>query len=131
MMKPNFSLAVSVLAVAILASCSRDASVAPAPKADTKPINLAAEVTRAATENKMVFLEFGSSDACPPCEKFEKDVFSKPEFLAYEKSNLVFLRMDFPFRTTLPEDVKATNALVAKQFDTVGFPTFIALNRNG
>ena len=130
-MKSKLFFAVSVLAVAILAGCNRDAGVASSFKADAKPIKLAEEVARAKAENKLLLLEFGSSDSCPPCEKFEKDVFSKPEFLAYEKSNLVFLRADFPFRTSLPADVNATNNLLSKQFDAAGFPTFVALDQSG
>lgn len=94
-------------------------------------INLSAEIARAKTENKLLLLEFGSSDSCPPCILFQKEVFSKPEFLAYEKSNLVFVRLDFPFRTTLPADVNATNVLLAQQFAASGFPTFIALDPEG
>ena len=104
---------------------------AAAAAANAKPVNLAAEIARAKAENKLLLLEFGSSDACPPCIAFEREVFSKPEFLAYEKSNLVFVRVDFPFKTEQSPEVANTNRLLSLQFDAGGFPTFIALDYDG
>jgi thioredoxin-related protein len=95
------------------------------------PVNLAAEVARAKSENKLLLLEFGSSDSCPPCVLFQKRVFSQTEFKAYEKSNLDFIRLDFPFRASLRADTMATNNLLARQFEADGFPTFIALDKDG
>ena len=54
------------------------------------PVNLPAEVARAKSENKLLLMEFGSSDSCPPCVLMEQKVFSSPEFKAYEKMNLEF-----------------------------------------
>ena len=99
--------------------------------ASTAPVNLAAEIARAKAENKLLLLEFGSSDTCPPCVVFEREVFSKPEFLAYEKTNLIFIRLDFPFRTEQTPEVKGTNILLAQQFEASAFPTFVALDRDG
>lgn len=95
------------------------------------PVNLQAEIQRANAENKMVLLEFGSSDACPPCVLMQQKVFSSPEFLNYEKSNLDFVRLDFPVNHDLRPDTKATNLLLVQQFDVTPFPTFIALDKNG
>ena len=101
--------------------------------ADTNapPANLSAEVTRAKDENKLLLLEFGSSDSCPPCIVFEQKVFSTPEFKTYEKSNLVFVRLDYPLKATLRPDTTATNILLARHFEADGFPTFVALDKNG
>jgi thioredoxin-related protein len=95
------------------------------------PVNLAAEVARAKSENKLLLLEFGSSDSCPPCILFQQKVFSTPEFEAYEKTNLDFVRLDFPLNHDLRPDTKATNILLAQQFDILPYPTFIALDSNG
>jgi thioredoxin-related protein len=95
------------------------------------PMNLSAEATRAKSENKLLLLEFGSSDSCPPCVLFQQKVFSTPEFKAYEKTNLDFIRLDYPLKVDLRPDTKATNELLAQQFDVIPFPTFIALDRNG
>ena len=99
--------------------------------ANAKPVNLAAEIARAKAENKLLLLEFGSSDVCPPCIRFEEKVFSTPEFKAYEKSNLVFVRIDFPFKTEQTPAIRATNAIISKQFDQYFYPTFIALDGEG
>ncbi|HXI72222.1 MAG TPA: thioredoxin fold domain-containing protein [Verrucomicrobiae bacterium] len=99
--------------------------------ASTVPVNLAAEIARAKAENKLMLLEFGSSDTCPPCILFEREVASKPEFQAYEKSNLVFVHIDFPFYKPLPPENTATNNLLARQFDVNPLPTFISLGRDG
>jgi thioredoxin-related protein len=118
-----------------LVGCKRDLTVdmSKAVVLDTNapPVNLAAEITRAKTENKLLFLEFGSSDSCPPCVLMQQKVFSTPEFKAYEKSNLVFVRLDFPLKSELPPAVKATNSILTVQFDVYVFPTFIALNPDG
>jgi thioredoxin-related protein len=133
MRKIIFLLVIS--AAAILAGCDRNSTGGDTTQTAVQPVgppvNLAAEIERAKTENKLLLLEFGSSDACPPCVEFQKRVFSQPEFLAYEKSNLVFVRIDFPFRTTLPVDVNTTNALLSQQFDVPGFPTFVAIDHAG
>ena len=95
------------------------------------PVNLPAKIEEAKAANKMVLLEFGSSDACPPCVAFQQRVFSTPQFMDYEKSNLVFLRVDFPFRVDLPQAAHDTNELLSQQFHAYAFPTFIALDKNG
>jgi|ERR1700722_4908157 len=95
------------------------------------PVNLSAEIARANSENKLLLLEFGSSDSCPPCILLQQKVFSTPEFKAYEKTNLDFVHLDYPLKVDLRPDTKATNILLAQQFDIIPFPTFIALDRDG
>jgi thioredoxin-related protein len=134
-MKRNIFFLILIWAV-ILVGCNHsdltvDMSKAVALDTNAPPVNLAVEIARAKTENKLLLLEFGSSDSCPPCVLFQQKVFSQPEFLAYEKSNLVFVRLDFPFRTSLRPDATATNNLLAQQFDAAGFPTFVALDKDG
>ena len=95
------------------------------------PMNLAAEITRAKGEHKLLLLEFGSSDACPPCIRFQQTVFSTPEFKSYAAANLDFIRLDFPLKVNLRPDTVATNELLSRQFDQDIFPTFIALDGSG
>jgi thioredoxin-related protein len=132
LMNRNFIL---ILAAAILCAGCNSGSMpiekAGAAPPNTTPVNLAAEIARAKTENKLLLLEFGSSDSCPPCIELEEKVFSKPEFQAYEKANLVFVRLDFPAETDLPPQVKATNEFLAEQFGAFLFPTFVAINHEG
>jgi thioredoxin-related protein len=95
------------------------------------PVNLTAEIARANREHKLLLLEFGSSDACPPCIRFEQQVFSTPQFKAFAQSNLDLVHLDFPLKSDLRPDTVATNTLLSQQFDAYGFPTFVALDRNG
>ena len=108
-----------------------ETSKAASTEAKTKPVNLSAEIARAKAENKLLLLEFGSSDACPPCILFEQEVASNPEFTSYEKTNLIFVRVDFPQKSPLPPDVSATNFSLAQQFNAYGFPTFVGLDNSG
>jgi thioredoxin-related protein len=121
--------------VVILTGCNSgpkfDAEIHTIVDTNAPPIDLSVKITHAKTENKLLLLEFGSSDSCPPCIVLQNEVFSKPEFQAYEKSNLVFVRLDFPQRTQLPSDVQATNMFLSRQFDQFIFPTFIALDHAG
>ncbi|HEX3626120.1 MAG TPA: thioredoxin fold domain-containing protein [Verrucomicrobiae bacterium] len=95
------------------------------------PVNLTAEVANAKSENKLLLLEFGSSDSCPPCVLVQQKVFSTPEFMAFAKTNLNFVRVDFPLKVDLRPDTVATNELLQQQFNADGFPTFVALDKNG
>jgi thioredoxin-related protein len=95
------------------------------------PVDLAAEVARAKAENKLLVLEFGSSDSCPPCVGLQKYVFSTPEFEAYAQTNLDFIRLDYPQWVDLRPDTQATNKILALQFDVEGFPTLVALDGSG
>jgi thioredoxin-related protein len=95
------------------------------------PVNLPAEITRSKSEHKLLLLEFGSSDACPPCVRFQREVFSTPQFQSFAAANLDFVRLDFPLKVNLRPDTVATNELLSRQFDQNVFPTFIALDGNG
>jgi thioredoxin-related protein len=95
------------------------------------PVNLAAEITSARNENKLLLLEFASSDSCPPCVLLQQRVFSSPEFIAFVKTNVDFVRLDFPLKADLRPDTVATNELLSQQFQAYGFPTFVALDKNG
>jgi thioredoxin-related protein len=124
-----------LISMAPLVGCNGDEPAIDTSKTVTDtnapPVNLAAEVARARNENKLLLLEFGSSDACPPCVRFEQQVFSTLQFKAYAASNLVLVHLDFPLKSDLRPDTVATNTLLAQQFDAYGFPTFVALDRDG
>jgi thioredoxin-related protein len=95
------------------------------------PLDLSSEIAQANTQKKLLLLEFGSSDACPPCVALQQHVFSTSVFQDYEKSNLLFLRLDYPLKHPLRFDTQATNDILAQQFNVGGYPTFIALDDNG
>src|SRR5882762_3146601 len=53
---------------------------------------------QAKAQGKFVLIHFSGSDWCGWCLKLHKEVFLKPEFEAYAKSNLVLVEIDFPKR---------------------------------
>ena len=134
-LNPVILFFVCLISAASLTGCSGEEFTIDLSKAvaDTNapPTNLSAEISRANEGKKILLLEFGSSDSCPPCIVFQQKVFSTPEFLNYEKSNMVFVRLDYPFKASLRPDTTATNALLSQQFEVDGFPTFVALDKSG
>jgi thioredoxin-related protein len=123
-----------MILAAIAAGCRPDLSVDLSKivtDTNAAPVKLAAEVTRANAQHKLLLMEFGSSDSCLPCVVFQQHVFSTPQFAAYEKSNLVFVRLDYPLKVKLRPETEATNNLLAHQFDAYAFPTFVALDKDG
>jgi thioredoxin-related protein len=84
-------------------------------------------LAQAKAENKLVLADFTGSDWCSWCKKLEKDTFSKPDFAAYAKTNLVLVRLDYPNQVPQSAELKAANAALAKQFKIEGYPTVIAL----
>jgi thioredoxin-related protein len=95
------------------------------------PVNLTAEIARANKEHKLLVLQFTGSDWCYGCMLFEKQVFQNPQFQAYMKSNLVFVELDLPQRSKVPEDILKTNILLSQQFNVETFPCTIVLDKNG
>jgi protein disulfide-isomerase len=85
----------------------------------------------AASENRMVLLEFTGSDWCPPCKKLAEDVFAQPAFEEFAKTNLVPVKLDFPRRSAQTEDQKAANQALATKYNIDGFPTLILLDSKG
>lgn len=122
-----------LISAAPLVGCSDDGFDSAKVVTDTNapPVNLAVEIARANRENKLLLLEFGSSDSCAPCIRFQQEVFSSPEFKSFAQSNLDFVRLDFPLKTSLRPDTTATNELLSRQFDAYIFPTFVALDKKG
>ena len=86
---------------------------------------------KAAAENKPIFALFTGSDWCPPCMKWEKDTFSKPEFQNYAKTNLVLLLLDFPNKKKLPKAQQKHNDALLEKFKIEGYPTALILDAKG
>jgi len=86
---------------------------------------------QAKAEGKFVLVNFTGSDWCGWCIKLRKDVFLRPEFEGYAKSNLVLLEIDFPKRKPLPAAVQQHNQKLAEQFQVRAYPTLIVLDAQG
>jgi thioredoxin-related protein len=86
---------------------------------------------QAKKENKLVMLDFTGSDWCGWCIKLNKEVFSKPEFAAYAKTNLVLVEVDFPRSKTQSAALKKANEALGEKYGIEGYPTIIVLNGEG
>ena len=90
-----------------------------------------AALAQAATENKMVLLDFTGSDWCGWCVKLQKDTFSKPEFKKFAEQSLVLVELDFPRGKAQSDELKRQNEELAEKFGVQGFPTLVLLDPQG
>ncbi len=86
---------------------------------------------QAKAEGKFVLIHFSGSDWCGWCMKLRKEVFLKPEFESYARSNLVLVGIDFPKRKAQPAALQTANQQLAEQFKVQGFPTLLLLDAQG
>ena len=86
---------------------------------------------QAKSEKKLVLMDFTGSDWCPPCKALTKNVFSKPEFAAYAKTNLVLVEVDFPNSKPQSAELKKSNEALQAKFKIDSYPTVIVLDAEG
>jgi protein disulfide-isomerase len=138
----RFLLVAAVAAGLLAVSCSKQEAEAAADKkaADKKPslsakpgwlTNLDEAQQQAKAKQKLLLMDFTGSDWCGWCIMLDKEVFSKPEFKAYAKNNLVLLEVDFPKMKKLPTETSAQNERLAQQFRIQAFPTVVVMDSNG
>jgi thioredoxin-related protein len=65
------------------------------------------------------------------CIKLQKEVFAKPDFLNYARTNLVLVEVDFPNRKKLSPEQQRANDALAKRFGVEAYPTIIVLDGAG
>lgn len=83
---------------------------------------------KAQNENKPVVMLFTGSDWCPWCIKWEKEVFSTPEFQNYAKTNLVLLLVDFPNKKPLHKAQVKANEVLQDRYKVEEYPTIVVLD---
>jgi thiol:disulfide interchange protein len=86
---------------------------------------------QAKKENKLVFMDVTGSDWCVNCKLLDEDVFQKPQFMDYARSNLVLLQVDFPLGVKQSPELEAANQAITNKFKVVGEPTLIVLGPDG
>ena len=79
-------------------------------------------------EKKPILANFTGSDWCGWCKKLDADVFSKPEFQAWAKENVVLLELDFPRRFQIPAKNQQQNAAMQQALQVTGYPTIWVFN---
>ena len=125
-MKTIITLCVLVAAVAAFITFS-DANVE-----DENWMTDFAKAKEIASKNgRPILVDFSGSDWCGWCIKLEREVFSKKEFKAYAKDNLVLFLADFPRRKQLPAALKKQNEALAQKYRVKGFPTVLLLDAKG
>jgi thioredoxin-related protein len=100
-------------------------------QANAAETSLANAEATARKENKIVLLDFTGSDWCIWCKRFKAEVLDTPEFQQYAAKNAVLVELDFPRHTEQAAALKAANTALKNQFAIHGFPTFIALDKDG
>ena len=93
--------------------------------------NLSQAKSQAASEKKLVLLDFTGSDWCPWCVKMDKEVFDQKAFADFATNKLVLVKLDFPQSKKQPAAEKAQNTELAKEFNIEGFPTYVLLDASG
>jgi thiol-disulfide isomerase/thioredoxin len=125
----------AAFSAAFLIGCQRESTTAGGGEtlsgAGDSFASLDAMIAQAKAESKLVLLDFTGSDWCPPCKMLQAETLSKPEFLSYANSNLVFVEVDFPNAKKLAAGIESRNETLKNKFQIEGFPTLIALDANG
>ena len=117
----------------------------PAPKPRTAPppraapyraeLNWTTDYNQALSEAKSsgskVFVFFTGSDWCGWCMRLDGEILATEQFKAYADRNLILVKLDFPRRIPLSEELKAQNEQLARKFRVTGFPTVVVLNSQG
>ena len=105
---------------------------APFARADSGWLNDYKKAQQEATANhRFLLLDFTGSDWCGWCRKFDKEIWSQPQFKDYARENLVLLEVDFPRAKPQSVELKKQNQELAQQYEVQGFPTIVVLNGNG
>ncbi len=88
---------------------------------------------KVAAEKKIpLLLDFSGTDWCGWCKIMEENVFTKPEWQAYAKDNLMMVLVDFPRdKNLVPEKYVERNNALKSEFGVRGFPTFVVLDDDG
>jgi thioredoxin-related protein len=116
-----------------LPGCSRSRSqVAPPAPAEFEWLtNYGTAQEQAKAANKLLLLNFTGSDWCGWCIKFDKEVFSQPQFKDYARNHLVLVELDFPRRKPQTPELRKQNVNLAQQYEVLGFPTIVVLDSSG
>jgi len=93
--------------------------------------SLARAQEMAREKHRLLVMDFTGSDWCGWCIKLDEDTFSKKEFVDYAQENLILLRLDFPKKAPISDELRKQNGALQAQYEIKGFPTIIILDDSG
>ena len=83
-------------------------------------------------KNLPILINFTGSDWCGWCKLMDREVFSKAEWQAYARENIVLVTIDFPRdKTLVPMHFVARNQKLSEAYGVQGYPTYIVLGSDG
>lgn len=134
----------SLFSVFALSACSQSPSpVKPQPTAAATPppapvayasakagwlVDLDEAYAISVKEKKPILANFTGSDWCGWCKRLDADVFTKPEFQEWAKSNVVLLELDFPRYKKIPQKNQQQNFQMQQALGITGYPTIWLFN---
>ena len=123
----SLSPTISLLALTALASLTF--STVQAAEGWTEDFEAAKKL--AAEEKKDLLMDFTGSDWCTYCIKLQKEVLSKPEFIATVPKSFVLVELDYPQEKAQDEKIKAQNEKLQKEYSIDGYPTVLLADASG
>lgn len=86
------------------------------------------EARKLAVKNrKDILLEFTGSDWSPACIELRKQVLDTEAFSRFAR-RFVLVRIDFPRKTKMPEELLERNRAIASTFSVTSYPTLLLLD---
>lgn len=85
---------------------------------------------QAADSGKPILALFSGSDWCPHCKAITKEVFDRPEFLAFAHEKLILLDVDMP-QNGISDEQREVNKKLMRRYGVEYFPTVLLLSAEG
>lgn len=89
-----------------------------------------AAVQQAKMQSLPIILFFTGSDWCSWCKKFEDEILSTPQFAEAMQGKFIFVRLDYPMKTSLDPKTTTQNKQLKNKYKIQGFPTLVLLDEN-
>jgi hypothetical protein len=85
----------------------------------------------AARRRARILVLFIGSDWSPPSKQFMDEVAFHPDFVNAFTGDFVFLRLDFPTRTPLPDELREQNNRLRAKYEVTTYPSLIVVSPAG
>jgi len=85
----------------------------------------------ASQSRRPMVLYFTGSDWCGWCKKMDQEVFASSEFQNAVGGKYIFVKLDFPMNSKLPESEMRQNAQLKQRYGVTGYPTLVLIDSEG